>query len=74
MEENGNTEILLRFVDEKLGGWPILYNETFSNNMSDIQKLIILRLLNVSPFFELGVTSNPKIPTHSVLAVSFFHN
>ena len=72
MEENGNTEILLRFIEEKLGGWPILYNETFSNNMSDIQKLITLRLLSVSPFFELGVTSNPKLPTHSVLAVSFF--
>ena len=73
MEDNGNTEILLRFVNEKLGGWPMLHNETFSNSLGDIQKLITLRLLSVSIFFELDVTSNPKQPALSVLDVRFFY-
>lgn len=57
-----------------MGGWPILEDGAaaagVSSSMSSIDRLIKLRFLDVRPFFDLFVSSNPKDPNQSIIRVS----
>lgn len=67
--ENQGESTVLKFLDDRLGGWPILYDGNFTNDLGDIEKLVAFQFLDVKPFFDIGVSSDPKKPDHSVLRV-----
>lgn len=68
IEQHGE-ETLLAFINEKLGGWPILNKEITPNSKNETEKIVELRHVGVSAFFDISVTSNPKQPEKSVLKV-----
>ena len=61
-------------MKSELGGWPILEDGAaglgVSSSMSSLDRLIKLRFLDVRPFFDLFVSSNPKDPNQSIIRVS----
>ncbi len=62
--EKYGEDIILKYIKNEFGGWNILNNETENNknyNLTVIMdKLVKLRMLNVKPFFDFDVQSNPK--------------
>ena len=75
IEKHGE-ETLLEFINDKLGGWPILSKKIVQNTKKEIEKISALRLVGVSAFFDISVISNPKQPEQSVLKVinTFINN
>ncbi len=72
IEKQGDTKFLA-FLKSELGGWPILEDGAaalgVSSSMSSIDRLIKLRFLDIRPFFDLFISSNPKDPYQSILRV-----
>lgn len=59
--------MLIDYVDKEFGGWPILKNRSFVNEMKDTLKITRLRYLGVRPLLDVIVSSDPKQPEKAVL-------
>lgn len=59
----------MSFINDELGGWPVLGDLSNSSRFMPLEKLINLRLYQSKIFVDLSVSSNPKNPNYSVLKV-----
>ncbi|CAF0711920.1 unnamed protein product [Brachionus calyciflorus] len=69
IEEKGFS-VLLDIIEKNFGGWPLLKGEKLDNSTKIIDKLIKLRKLDASQFFEVFISLNPKDPKKYILRVS----
>ena len=72
--ESIGEERIFSFIQNELGGWPLLNNESISTNISTLDKLVSLRMIGIRPLFELSVMSNPKKPNNFMLRVNYSIN
>lgn len=54
-----------------MGGWPILQGKSYDpDNLTVIEKMLMLKSIESPLIFEVYVTLNPKNPTHNILRIS----
>ena len=74
--EKYGEEVILKYIQNEFGGWNILNKESENNKNFNstviMDKLVKLRMLNVKPFFDFDVQSNPKNSSLTVLRLFSF--
>jgi hypothetical protein len=70
IEMYGESKVL-GFINDELGGWPILDNKYFNRNVNSTLKTLIKLFNNgISPLFNIYVSSSPFDPNKAVLRVN----
>lgn len=70
IEDNGEFK-LLKFLNEELGGWPLLNEFYYNPNPNNTLKTLVnLHQVGVYPLFYFYASVNPSDPNYFVLRVS----
>ncbi len=72
IEENGEL-IVMKYLIENLGGWPLIKNSYFKPNQNNtIKNMLKLYNIGINPLFNIYVSSSPSNPNLAILKVFVF--